>query len=61
MQAFYCPADDLVARHDGDLRLGEIAVHHVKVGATDPAGRDPDQNFARARHRIRHIHQYEYE
>ena len=44
---------DLVSRHDRELRLGEVAVHHVEVGAADPAGRDANQDFPRAglRHR----------
>ena len=39
---------DLVPRHDRKPGLGEIAVHHVEIGAADAADRDPDQNFAGA-------------
>jgi hypothetical protein len=33
-------ADDLVARHDGQFGVFELAVDHVQIGAADPAGRD---------------------
>ena len=44
---------DLVPRHDRKPGLGEVAVHHMKIGAANTADRDPDQNFAGAgcRHR----------
>ena len=32
--------DDLVAEHERQLRLGQLAVGDVQVGATDPAGGD---------------------
>ena len=38
----------LVPRHDRKPGLGEVAVHHVEIGAANTAGRNPDQNFARA-------------
>ena len=39
---------DLVPRHDRQPRLGQVAVHHVEIGAADPAGRNTNQDFARA-------------
>ena len=41
-------AHDLVPRHDRKPGLGEVAVHHVEIGAANTADRDPDQNFAGA-------------
>ncbi len=31
---------DLVSRHDRQPGLRKVAVHHVEIGAADPAGRD---------------------
>ena len=42
------PADHLVARHQGQLGLGEFAVDHVQIGAADPAGGNPDEQLAGA-------------
>ena len=53
------PADDLVARHDGQGRIGQLAVDHVQIGATDSARRDLDQNFATRRPRNRPLAQNE--
>lgn len=36
-------ADDLVARHQGQLRVGQFTVHDVKVGPADPAGTHANQ------------------
>ena len=41
-------ADNLMSRHDGQLRIGQFAVDDVQVGATDAAGLDPDANLARS-------------
>ena len=51
--AHACPnschaADDLVARHDRQLGMRELAVNHMQIRAADPASRDLDHDFARA-------------
>ena len=43
------PADDLMPRHDRQLRIGQVAVDHVQVGAADAAGRDRQPNLPRPR------------
>ena len=40
-------ADDLVARHERQLRSRELAVDHVQVGAADAAGADAEKHLAR--------------
>ena len=47
-------ADDLVARHQRQRRLAELAVEDVQVGAADAAGADRDQHLAGAGNRVRH-------
>ncbi len=47
------PADDLMARHNRRLDVGQFAVDHVQVGAADAAGLDPHANLPRPGHRIR--------
>ena len=42
-------ADNLMSRHDGQLRVGQLAIDHVQIGATDAAGFDPNANLARSR------------
>ena len=41
--------DDLVPRDERKLRLVELAVDDVQIGAAYPAGRDADQDLARQR------------
>ena len=41
--------DDLVTRPDRNLRLRQIAVDHVQVGAADTAGCDSDQDLPGSR------------
>ena len=41
-------ADDLVAGNDRQHRVGQVAVHHMQVGAADTAGRHPDTDLAGA-------------
>ena len=41
------PADDLVPGHERELRVGQLAVDHMEIGAANPAGRDRDQDLAR--------------
>ena len=43
---------DLVARHDRQGGLGELAVDHVQIGPADAAGADPDQDLPGTR--LRH-------
>ena len=52
-------ADDLVARHDRQLRIGQFAVDHVQIGAANAARRDLDQDFATRRLRNRPLAQNE--
>ena len=42
-------ADDLMAGDEGQLRMGQLAVHHVKVGTADAAGVDAHQYLVRPR------------
>jgi hypothetical protein len=46
-------ADDLVARDERQLRVGQLAIDHVQVGAAHRAGLDPEEDLpgARLRHR----------
>ena len=44
-------ADDLVAENERQLRVGELAVDDVQVGAADAAGAHAEQHLARARAR----------
>ena len=37
---------DLVAGHQGQLRFFELAIHDVKIGATDSAGLDPQEHLS---------------
>jgi hypothetical protein len=48
-------ADDLVPQDQRQLRLGQLAVHDVQVGAADAAGSDLDQDLARARLGVRDV------
>jgi hypothetical protein len=32
--------------HEGQLRLAQVAVHHMEIGPADPAGVHPHQNLA---------------
>ena len=45
-------ADDLVAEHQRQLRIGQVPVSDVEVGATHAAGRDRDEDLAGARFRL---------
>src|SRR5215210_2591973 len=47
-------ADDLVAGDQGQLRVGELAVHHVQVRPAHRAGVDPDHDPLGPRFRLRH-------
>ena len=47
------PTDDLVARDERQLRLGQLAVDDVEVGPAHAAGSDPEQHLARAGNRVR--------
>jgi hypothetical protein len=40
-------ADDLVAEDERQLRVGQLAVEDVEVGATDAAGADANRHLAR--------------
>jgi CheY-like chemotaxis protein len=42
-------ADDLVAEHERQAGVGELAVRDVEIGAADPAGGDAEQELARTR------------
>src|SRR5690606_10137987 len=42
-------ADNLVARHDGKLRVGQFAVDKVKIGTADAAGFHLHHDLALAR------------
>src|SRR5438093_3140662 len=48
-------ARDLMARNERQLRLRELAVHDVKVGATHGTRFDPNQDLALFRLRLRDI------
>ena len=50
-----CPADDLVAEDERELRVRQLAVDHVEVGAADAAGRHAQQDLARLRLRFRNL------
>ena len=39
-------ADNLVTGDNGQLRMGQLAIHHMQVGAADRAGFDSHQDFA---------------
>src|SRR5215208_750128 len=47
--------DDLVAGDQGQLRIRELAVHHVQVCPAHRAGVDPDKDVLRPRFRLRHL------
>ena len=49
--------DDLVADHERKLRVGELAVHDVQVGAAHAAHVDTDEHLARSRLRLRQLSQ----
>ena len=44
-----CVTDDLVPGHERQLGLGQLAIDDVEVGAAHAAGRDCDEDLARAR------------
>ena len=48
-------ADDLMSDDQGQLRLAQVAVDHVEVGAADAAGVHRDQDLAGARLRLGEI------
>jgi hypothetical protein len=43
------PADNLVARHDRQLRIRQFAVDQVQIGAANAAGRNLNQDLTLAR------------
>jgi hypothetical protein len=45
-------ADDLVTRNDGQVRMQQLAVDNVQVGAADATGMNFDHDLALARMRI---------
>ena len=47
------PTDDLMARDERQLRLGQLPVDDVEVRPAHAAGGDPQQHLARARNRVR--------
>ncbi|GFE77468.1 hypothetical protein NTCA1_51170 [Novosphingobium sp. TCA1] len=47
------PADDLMARNDGNMSIGPFPVHDVQVCATDATGEDVHPNLSSARYSIR--------
>ncbi len=49
-------ADDLVAGHDGELRIRQFAVDDMKVGAADPASGDPHPDLPAGRLGIGPLH-----
>src|SRR5262249_27032880 len=52
-------ADDLMSRNERQLRIGELAVDDVKVGAADGADFDRDTQLPFARRGWRHVRQLE--
>jgi hypothetical protein len=42
------PADDLMARDDRHLRVGQFTIDDMEVGAADAAGGHLDSNLARS-------------
>ena len=49
------PSHDLVARNERRFRIGQFAIHHVKIGAADRAGAYADQDLAVGRLGHRHL------
>jgi hypothetical protein len=49
------PADDLVAQDEWKLRIRQLAVHDVEIGAADAAGRHAEPDLAGRRHRRRNL------
>jgi hypothetical protein len=47
------PPDDLVARHQRQRRIGQLAVDQVQIGAADRTSLDAQQYFAWPRRRLR--------
>ena len=45
--------DNFVTRDDGHLRVGQLAIHDVQVGAANAAGGHLDANLVRSRSSIR--------
>ncbi len=41
-------ADNLVAGHDRQFRIGQVAVDHMQIGTANRAGLDPHQNLSRS-------------
>jgi hypothetical protein len=41
-------ADDLMARDQGVLRVGQLPIYHVQIRAAHTAGADPDQDLPRS-------------
>jgi hypothetical protein len=50
------PADNLVARHDRQLRIRQFAVDQVQIGAANAAGRNLNQDLALARPQSRYAY-----
>jgi hypothetical protein len=50
------PAHHLVARHQRQLGFAQVAVDHVQVSATDPAGVHPHENLPGPRLGPRQVH-----
>jgi len=50
-------ADDLVAEHQRQLRIGQVPVGDVEVGATHAAGLDRDEDLAGAGRGVGDLHE----
>src|SRR5262249_36259633 len=48
-------SDDFMPRNDRKLWVGQFAVDQMEIRPADPAGFDPDTNFARPRDRVRQL------
>ena len=53
------PADDLVARDDRHLRVGQFAIDDMQIGAADAAGGHLHANFARSGLRVGKLRPFE--
>ena len=52
-------ADDFVTRNYRQFGFGQVAVDHVQIGATYPAGRDRDLHLPGAGNGIGHFHRFQ--
>src|SRR4029453_16146198 len=54
---FFDLSDNLVTENQRQLRIGQFAIDHVKVGAANRAGPDTNEQLSPARLRLWHIAQ----